>query len=142
MCARLCQTQETGGGRGYSCSTIKTTRVFCLLHVFSFPITLEPSSSHRKEERERKKQKTSFSSLTKESRKGVGGWVMELFFSKTGTHALYVWYCLCAFPPIARAGPAWRAGRKTAARQPLMFMFYGPMSTHCLLSPFVVPVPN
>lgn len=65
-----------------------------------------------------------------------------LFFSKTGPHALYVWYCLCAFPPIAWAGMACRAGKKPAAGQTLMFMFYGPMSTHCLLSPFVVPLPN
>lgn len=75
-------------------------------------------------------------------RRAAKGWVLDFFFPKIGTHALYVWYCLHAFPPIAWAGPAWRAGRKTAVRQPLMFLFYGPMSTHCLLSPFVVPLPN
>lgn len=35
------------------------------------------------------------------------------FFSKKkGPHAFHVRYCLCAFPPIAGAGPAWRAGKK------------------------------
>lgn len=135
ICVKCRKREEGKEGAGYSCSTIKTTHVFCFLRVFSFPIMLAPSSSHRNEGR----KKTHPSPLW---RRRAKGWVLDFFFPKIGTHALYVWYCLHAFPPIAWAGPAWRAGRKTAVQQPLMFLFYGPMSTHCLLSPFVVPLPN
>lgn len=75
ICVKCRKREEGKEGAGYSCSTIKTTHVFCFLHVFSFPIMLEPSSSHRNEGR---KKNTSFSSLTKESSKGVGA---RLFFS-------------------------------------------------------------
>ena len=47
MCVHLCQ--EAGGVQGGSVvqlDTIKTAHVFCFLHVFSFPIMLQPKKKH------------------------------------------------------------------------------------------------
>lgn len=135
ICVKCRKREEGKEGAGYSCSTIKTTRFLFPTCVFfpNYACTLQFTQKRGE------KKKTHPSPLW---RRRAKGWVLDFFFPKIGTHALYVWYCLHAFPPIAWAGPAWRAGRKTAVQQPLMFLFYGPMSTHCLLSPFVVPLPN
>lgn len=135
ICVKCRKREEGKEGAGYSCSTIKTTRFFVSYVCFLSQLCLHPPVHTET----RGEKKTHPSPLW---RRRAKGWVLDFFFPKIGTHALYVWYCLHAFPPIAWAGPAWRAGRKTAVQQPLMFLFYGPMSTHCLLSPFVVPLPN
>lgn len=80
---------------------------------FSFPNYAQTSKSHRKEKKNLL--------LIKDGEQGgvcVGGYFFVVVFypsSKIRPHALYVWYCLCAFPPIARAALAWRAGKKDSS---------------------------
>ena len=42
------------------------------------------------------------STIESEEEAVVGGGGFDFFPPKTGPHTLYVWYCLCAFPPVAR----------------------------------------
>lgn len=112
MCAHLCQTQETGGGQGGSVVQLYSDQnrtCFLFPTCVFFPNYARTSKSHRKEA-----EKKHILLLTDDG-EHVGGEVHLSPPPNIGPHALYVWHCLCAFPPIARAALTWRAGKKTAA---------------------------
>ena len=114
MCAHLCQTQETGGGQGGSVVQLyndQNRTCFLFPTCVFFPNYAQTSKSLRKEA----EKKTHPSPHQPWRACRWGGAHPPPPKKKLGPHALYVWHCLCAFPPIARAALAWRAGKKTAA---------------------------